>query len=80
MNGKRSRLVVLIAVLVCLASAVAFAQRGRRSRRPELNVQVQGNTPYDGRFAFVRLKYSAAFGRYGNWIGDGGVPVVARLP
>ncbi len=74
MNGKRSRFLVTIAVLVCLASAVAFAQRGRRSRRPELSVQVQGNTPYDGRFAFVRLKYSAAFGRYGNWIGDGGVP------
>ena len=40
----------------------------------ELSVQVQGNTPYDGRFVFVRLEYSAAFGRYGNWIGDGGVP------
>jgi hypothetical protein len=75
MKGRRGRSVVLIAILICLASGVAFAQRGRgRSRRPDLGVQVQGNTPYDGRFVFVRLRYSAAFGRWGNWIGDGGVP------
>jgi hypothetical protein len=64
-----------LAILVLLVSiaGVAFAQRGR-DRRPQLDVQVQGNTPYDGRFVFVRLRYNAAFGRWGNWIGDGGVP------
>ena len=73
MNGGRVRALALITLLVCIAGGVAFAQRGR-NRRPQLDVQVQGNTPYDGRFVFVRLRYKAAFGRYGDWIGDGGVP------
>lgn len=64
---------LLIVVLIALAGGAALAQRGRL-RRPQLDVEVQGNTPYDGRFVFVRLRYSAAFGRWGNWIGDGGVP------
>jgi hypothetical protein len=72
-NGGKVRCLALIALLVCIASGVAFAQRGR-NRRPQLDVEVQGNTPYDGRFVFVRLRYKAAFGRYGDWIGDGGVP------
>jgi hypothetical protein len=74
-NGRKVRCALLVVVLVCIAGVAVFAQRGRgRSRRPELDVQVQGNTPYDGRFVFVRLKYKAAFGGYGDWIGDGGVP------
>lgn len=64
---------LLIVLLIALAGGAAAAQRGR-SRRPSIDVEVQGNTPYDGRFVFVRLRYSAAFGRWGNWIGDGGVP------
>jgi hypothetical protein len=54
-------------------ASVVFAQRGR-NRRPDLGVEVQGNTPYDGRFVFVRLKYNAGFGRWANRIGDGGIP------
>ena len=47
-----------------------------RNRRQQLDVEVQGNTPYDGRFVFVRLRYGTpiGYGRYGNWIGDGGLP------
>lgn len=67
------RRTLLIVLLVALAGGAALAQRGRTRRAP-LEVQVQGNTPYDGRFVFVRLRYSAAFGRWGNWIGDGGLP------
>ncbi len=67
------RRLLLFVVLIALAGGAAFAQRGR-SRRPALDVEVQGNTPYDGRFVFVRLKYNASFGRWGNWIGDGGLP------
>jgi hypothetical protein len=71
-NGGMARYLAILVLLVSIAG-VAFAQRGR-DRRPQLDVQVQGNTPYDGRFVFVRLRYNAAFGRWGNWIGDGGVP------
>ena len=39
---------------------------------------MQGNTPYDGRFVFVRLRYNAASAASADaW--RGGVPVVARL-
>lgn len=64
---------LLIVLLIALAGGAAVAQRGR-SRRPSIDVEVQGNTPYDGRFVFVRLRYNASFGRWGNWIGDGGLP------
>ena len=55
---------VVVALIVCLAAATAFAQRfgEGRNRRPQLDVQVQGNTPYDGRFVFVRLRYNGGFG------------------
>jgi hypothetical protein len=72
-NGVLVRRILVAALLVCLAGSVALAQRGR-SRRPQLDVEVQGNTKYDGRFTFVRLKYITGFGRWGNWIGDGGLP------
>ena len=75
MNGALFRRVALVALLLCVAGTVAFAQRfGGRSRRPQLDVQVQGNTPYDGRFTFVRLRYNAGIGRFGNWLGNGGIP------
>ena len=73
MSGVFGRRVALVGLIVCIASGAAFAQRGR-NRRPQLDVEVQGNTPYDGRFVFVRLKYDAGFGRWGNHIGDGGIP------
>ena len=78
MTGSRLRRMLLAMLIVCIASGVAFAQfggRGRgRNRRPDLGVEVQGNTPYDGRFTFVRLRYGAEMGRFGNWLGNGGIP------
>jgi hypothetical protein len=65
--------VAVVALIVCLAGAVMFAQRGR-NRRPSLDVEVQGNTRYDGRYVFVRLKYNAGFGRWGSHLGNGGIP------
>src|SRR5262249_10192251 len=63
--------VVVLSLLVFVTSAVAYAQRGRRQdQRTTLGVDVQGNTPYDGRFVFVRLSYPTPMGRY-RWIGDG---------
>jgi hypothetical protein len=67
------RRIALVAIIISLAGAVTFAQRGRNRRAP-LDVQVEGNTPYDGRYVFVRLKYNAGFGRWGNHLGDGGIP------
>lgn len=64
---------LLIVLLIALAGGGAVAQRGR-SRRPSIDVEVKGNTPYDGRFVFARLRYNASFGRWGNWVGDGGLP------
>jgi uncharacterized protein DUF4159 len=74
-NGALWRRALAAGVIVCLAGGVALAQRGGRNRRPQLDVEVQGNTPYDGRFTFVRLRYGTPmFGRFGGWIGDGGLP------
>jgi Domain of unknown function (DUF4159) len=73
-NGTLWRRALAAGLIACLAGGVALAQRGGRNRRPQLDVEVQGNTPYDGRFTFVRLKYATGFGRWGNWIGDGGLP------
>jgi hypothetical protein len=57
-NGVVWRRVALVALLLALAAGVAVAQRfGGRNRRPQLDVEIQGNTPYDGRFTFVRLRY-----------------------
>ncbi len=58
-------------VVVCVACATLAAQRrGQGRNRPDLDVQVQGNTPYDGRFVFVRLRYDSGagggFGRRGG--------------
>lgn len=78
MNGRRTRRILLAVLIVCIASSVAFAQfggRGRgRTQRPDLGIEVRGNTPYDGRFTFVRLSYHSAFARGGNWLGNGGIP------
>jgi hypothetical protein len=73
-NGVLGRRVIVAGLLVSLGASVALAQRGGRNRRPQLDVAVEGNTPYDGRFVFVRLKYATGFGRFGNWIGNGGLP------
>jgi hypothetical protein len=61
-------------LLGATASAAVFAQGFGRSRRSGPEYAVQGNTPYDGRFVFVRLRYDesclASFGRRGR----GGCP------
>jgi hypothetical protein len=64
MNARRRwpTALVTIAVLLCLAAGV-FAQRrffgGWASREPTIH-----NIPYDGRFTFVRVKYTTAPGGY----------------
>lgn len=71
---RLGRPIVLGCVLVLAAGVVTSAQRGRRQdQRTNLGIEVQGNTPYDGRFVFVRLSYPTPMGRY-RWIGDGGYP------
>jgi hypothetical protein len=73
-SAARYRRAALVLLLVSVAGAVTLAQRGRNRRSSQLDVEVQGNTPYDGRFTFVRLKYNAGYGRWANRIGDGGIP------
>jgi len=78
----RSR-VALSALVVCLAAGTALAQRfgEGRNRRDQLGVEVQGNTPYDGRFVFVRLRYDSGFGDgFGRRRGGGGPPWAHDYP
>ena len=72
MNGALWRRALLAGIIVCIAAGAALAQRGGRTRRPQLDIEVEGNTPYDGRFTFVRLKYGTQFGY--RRIGNGGYP------
>jgi hypothetical protein len=45
--------------------AVSTPQRFPEGRaRPFEQLDVQGNTPYDGRFVFVRLRYNSGFGGF----------------
>jgi hypothetical protein len=65
-RGRRTR-IVAVAVLVVVVAAAAFAQRrsfggGRGGRFAQF--PVPPNVPYDGRFAFVRVKYETAPGGY----------------
>ena len=65
--ADRPTRVVAVAVLLVAVAAGAFAQRGfgggRRGGRFE-QLGVSPNVPYDGRFAFVRVKYETAPGGY----------------
>lgn len=56
--------IAVVCVGLTMAGAVVYGQRGFGGgpRRAPLDVQVQGNTPYDGRFVFVRLRYNSGFG------------------
>jgi hypothetical protein len=76
MNARGLRhLAPVVVLLVCAATTVALAQRGRgRTPRPQLEVQAQGNMPYDGRFMFVRLRYDTTWWGGRQHIGDGGLP------
>ena len=74
-RDSRSALVVL---LIATAAAAVFAQGFGRNRRSGPQYEVQGNTPYDGRFVFVRLRYNSGFG--GGGLRTARCAVVARLP
>ena len=54
--AKPRAMLAIVGLAVLAAGAAGFAQGGR-GRRPPLQVDVEGNTPYDGRFVFVRLRY-----------------------
>ena len=66
-RSRRTR-IGAVAVLVVVVVAAAFAQRrslggsGRGGRFAQL--RTPPNVPYDGRFAFVRVKYETAPGGY----------------
>jgi hypothetical protein len=63
---------IALALLAVAAGAGVYAQG--RNRRAPLQFEVQGNTPYDGRLVFVRLKYDeSCLGGYGRR-GGGGCP------
>ena len=60
------------------AAARRCSPRVGRNRRPQLqDSRSQGNTPYDGRFVFVRLRYDTGFG---GGLRPARRAVVARLP
>jgi Domain of unknown function (DUF4159) len=54
----KPRAVLGLALVVAAVATVSAIQR------PEADVQ--GNTSYDGRFVFVRLRYQTGFGRFGR--------------
>ena len=64
-----------LAVALTFAAGVAFAQqpwfeiRGERSAPP--TVTLEGNSAYDGRFVFVRLRYATSLASYGFRRGRG---------
>jgi Domain of unknown function (DUF4159) len=61
-----------VSLLLIATAAVVVAQDFRRNRRSGPQYEVQGNTPYDGRFVFVRLRYNTGFG--GGGFGRRGAP------
>jgi hypothetical protein len=72
-RARRLAALVIALLVVVTAGASVYAQRGR-NRRPDLQVELQGNTPYDGRFVFVRLSYDTGFGGGGFGRRGGGPP------
>ena len=77
--------IVMIAAALLLAGAGAGAAKlaapdaaqlrggGRGSQRDTLGVEPEGNTPYDGRFVFVRLRYPTRWDGFRH-LGNGGIP------
>jgi hypothetical protein len=63
---------LLVVVLAGVVSAQRFG-RGRSQRSAPLPAQLEGNTPYDGRFVFVRLRYPTRWDGFRR-LGDGGLP------
>jgi uncharacterized protein DUF4159 len=64
--SQRPRAATAVLVIAVLSAGVMVFAQGR-SRRPQLQVEVQGNTPYDGRFTFVRLRYETGLGGGGGF-------------
>ena len=62
MTSKARAGLALGVLVVAAAGAAAFAQGFGRNRRQGPQYEVQGNTPYDGRFVFVRVRYDESFG------------------
>lgn len=59
------RTVTIVTTLVTLLAVSAFAQFGRRRFRDmPARVELPPNAPYDGRFTFVRMKYTTLPGGY----------------
>jgi hypothetical protein len=78
----RAALIALMLAGVTAAGVAAVATstpeqfgggQGRRQRgfNQEPILDVQGNTPYDGRFVFIRLRYNSGFGGFGGRRGGG---------
>jgi hypothetical protein len=74
-TGRRTAVLALAVIAsITVAAAALFAQGFGRSRRSGPEYGVQGNTPYDGRYTFVRLRYEeSCLGSYGRG-GGGGCP------
>jgi len=65
----RAAAVILVAVAIAGAGVGAAARAQRQGPTPDQSpgppMQVAGNTPYDGRFVFIRLKYdTGGFGGF----------------
>lgn len=73
----RRRLAAFIACVALVATSAAFAQEGFFGRfRGRTLVDGVNNTPYDGRFVFIRVRYggkrlgNSAYGGFGGWWHD----------
>jgi hypothetical protein len=67
----RTALLVVLASAGLVALAAAQRQRGQRNQAGATEFEIN-NVPYDGRFAFVRLRYSpsrSGFGQGGGYFG-----------
>jgi hypothetical protein len=62
---------MIVALLIVGVTATAVAQRGQRGRAPRGGDYKAYNVPYDGRFTFVRLRFTPAAGRRGFGRGGG---------
>lgn len=62
----RTRAATAVLLVGVLSAGVLVVGQGR-NRRSQLQVEIQGNTPYDGRFTFVRLRYETGLGEGGGF-------------
>ncbi len=65
MSVPRRMTVTMVTAALALLAVTAFAQFRRRGFRDmPVRVELPPNTPYDGRFTFVRMKYTTLPGGY----------------